>query len=163
MIQRHKLCGVVVLAGFLIAANAFAGDDSSRRRVRLGGVMVGANYSTGPAWYGPWGMGPGFYRPWWGLYDPFWSSGFLHPGLYRGFGHGPDMGQIKLKAAKDSFVYLDGAFAGSAEKLKSIWLEPGVYELQVSNPDGFEFKKKVYVLSGKTLDLRAERSTRVKR
>ena len=66
------------------------------------------------------------------------------------------MGEIKLKAPKDASVYLDGGFAGSAEKLKSMWLEPGIYQLQVSSPDGSEYRKKVYVLSGKTLDIRAE-------
>jgi hypothetical protein len=40
------------------------------------------------------------------------------------------MGQIKLDAPKGSTVYLDGALAGSAEKLRSMWLEPGIYELQ---------------------------------
>ena len=62
------------------------------------------------------------------------------------------MGQIKLDAPKDASVYLDGAFAGSVQKLKSIWLEPGIYELQVAGVNGGEYRKKVYVLSGKTLE-----------
>jgi hypothetical protein len=90
------------------------------------------------------------------MYDPFWTSAYLHPGLYRGFASGPNMGQIKLYAPKSASVYLDGAFAGTVEKLKTISLEPGIYELQVANPGGGEFKKKVYVLSGKTLNIRAE-------
>jgi hypothetical protein len=65
------------------------------------------------------------------------------------------MGQIKLDAPKGSTVYLDGAVAGSAEKLRSMWLEPGIYELQVTGEDGDEYRKKVYVLSGKTLSIRA--------
>jgi PEGA domain len=153
MMRRHWLLPTL---GTLILQAAFAGDDDSRRRVRLGGISAGASYMTGPAWYGPWSYGPGFYRPWWGLYDPFWSSPYLHSGLYRGFAAGPGMGQIKLNAPKEASVYLDGAFAGSAQKLKSIWLEPGVYELEVSNAAGHQYRKKVYVLSGKTLDIRAE-------
>ena len=49
----------------LAVSSAWAGDDDSRTRVRLGGVIAGFNYTTGPAWYGggPWGYGPGFYRP----------------------------------------------------------------------------------------------------
>ena len=76
------------------------------------------------------------------MYDPFWSSAYLHPGLYRGFAYaGPNMGQIKLDAPKDASVYLDGAFAGTVQKLKSIWLEPGIYELQVASPAGGEYQK----------------------
>jgi len=146
-----KILRSVALAGIVASLPALAAD-SDRPRVRLGGVSGGFGYASGPAWYGPYG--PGFYRPWWGLYDPFWSSGFLHSGLYRGFAQGPNMGEIKLDAAKDASVYLDGAFAGTAAKLKSMWLEPGIYELQVSTPGGDEYKRKVYVLSGKTLNIK---------
>jgi hypothetical protein len=144
------------MTGCLLAGLALADDDGGRRRVRLGGVSVGANYASGPGWYRPWGYGPGYYQPYWGLYDPFWSSAYLHPGLYRGFSSGPDMGQIKLDAPKDASVYLDGAFEGSEQKLKSMWLEPGIYELKIAGVNGREYQKKVYVLSGKTLDIRAE-------
>jgi hypothetical protein len=148
MIRRYMLIGC------LAASAAFA----DRPRVRLGGVVVGASYTSGPAWYGygPWGYGPGFYRPWWGLYDPFWTSSYLHPVLYGGYYNGPNMGQIKLDAPKDASVYLDGAFAGMASKLKTISLEPGIYQLEVKGSSGGEYRKKVYVLSGKTLDIRAE-------
>jgi hypothetical protein len=148
----------MILTGAVVSFPAFAGDGP---RVRLGGISAGVGYTSGPAWYGPygygygpWAYGPGFYRPWWGLYDPFWSSGFLHSGLYRGFSQGPNMGEIKLQASKDASVYLDGAFAGTAAKLKSIWLEPGIYELQVLTPGGEEYKRKLYVLSGKTLNIK---------
>lgn len=137
----------VILAVTALAIPLFARDDD-KPRIRLAGIGVGMGYNSG------WGYGPGFYRPWWGLYDPFWSSGWVHSGLYRGFAQGPNMGQIKLQADKDATVFLDGAFAGTASKLKSIWLEPGIYELQVVNPDGDEYKRKVYVLSGKTLNIR---------
>lgn len=120
--------------------------------------MVGANYANGPAWYGPgsWVYGPGMYRPWWGLYDPFWTSAYIHPALYGGFYNGPNMGQIKLDAPKTASVYLDGAFAGTADKLKTIPLEPGIYRLEVKGSADSEFSKKVYILSGKTLNIRAE-------
>jgi hypothetical protein len=154
---------VVVLALVMALSPAFAGDDTGRRRVRLGGISAGWNHWSGPGWYGsPWGYVPGFYRtvgwgmPWWGLYDPFWSNPYLHSGLYRGFASsGPNMGQIRLDAPKGATVYLDGALAGSAEKLRSMWLEPGIYELQVTGEDGDAYRKKVYVLSGKTLNIRA--------
>lgn len=148
-----------LLAVGCLAAIAAVAD---RPRVRLGGVTVGAGYNSGPAWFGPspWGYGPGFYRPWWGMYDPFWTSSFIHPALYGGFYNGPNMGQIRLEAPKDASVYLDGAFAGVAEKLKTIPLEPGIYELEVKGASGGEFRKKVYILSGKTLNIRAAGVTR---
>jgi hypothetical protein len=76
--------------------------------------------------------------------------------MYRGFANGPNMGQIKLDAPRDASVYLDGAFAGTANKLKTIPLEPGVYELEVKGATGGEYRKKLYILSGKTLNIRAE-------
>lgn len=157
--RRARTTLASALALLAIAGTASARDDGSRRRVRLGGITAGVSHFSGPGFYRPWGFGPGLYQPWWGMYDPFWSSAFLHPGLYRGFAvSGPNQGQIKLNAPKDASVYLDGAFAGSAEKLKSIWLEPGIYELQVTGARGGEYKKKVYVLSGKTLQLKADLS-----
>ena len=142
-----KVMRTTLLAGTVFLVSALAGDNE-KPRVRLGGITAGYGYASGPAWYG---YGPGFYRPWWGLYDPFWSSSFLHSGLYRGFAQGPNMGEIKLDAPKDASVYLDGGFAGTAGKLKSMWLEPGIYELQLQTPGGEEYRRKLYVLSGKTL------------
>jgi len=154
---RHKpLFFMGMLVGGLLGNCAYADNDGSRPRVRLGGVVVDGSYTSGPGWYGPWGYGSGFYQPWWGLYDPFWTSAYVHPALYGGFVSGPNMGQVKLNAPKDASVYLDGAFAGSVEKLKSIPLEPGIYELKISGANGSEYHKKIYVLSGKTLNIRAE-------
>ena len=65
------------------------------------------------------------------------------------------MGEIKLNdAPKEAMVYLDGAYAGHVAKLKSMWLEPGIYRLEVRDDAGAAWEKKVYVLSGKTLGLR---------
>jgi hypothetical protein len=147
---------LAIWALMVLTAHAYGDDNSTRTRVRLGGIYAGVSHYSGPGFFRPWGYGPGLYQPWWGLYDPFWSSSYLHPGLYQGFAAGPDLGQIKLDAPKDASVYLDGGFAGSAQKLKSIWLEPGIYELQVTGANGGEYRKKVYILSGKTLNLRAE-------
>jgi hypothetical protein len=65
------------------------------------------------------------------------------------------MGEIKLNdAPKEAMVYLDGAYAGQVAKLKSMWLQPGVYQLEVRDDAGSAWERKIYVLSGKTLDLR---------
>ena len=52
-------------------------------------------------------------------------------------------------------MYLDGALAGKADKLKNMWLEPGAYNLEVRSGNK-QFSQKVYVLSGKTLRLTAD-------
>ncbi|PWU06929.1 MAG: hypothetical protein C5B51_11310 [Terriglobia bacterium] len=107
-------------------------------RVRLGGVAVGASYSY---W--------GYYSPWY--YDPFLFYPFYAPGYYTGFAYQPNMGAVKLQTVdKDALVYLDGALAGRADKLKQMWLNPGAYELELRNGDR-RSTQKIYVLSGKTL------------
>ncbi|MEJ7607349.1 MAG: hypothetical protein WKF37_14060 [Bryobacteraceae bacterium] len=117
-------------------------------RVRLGGVGVNVGYYGGSSW--------GYPRAF-GLYDPYWYSPFVHSGMYNGFGYGPNLGEIKLEGAdKEDSIYLDGAYAGPARKLKSMWLEPGAYNLQVRDPAGRKFERRVYVLTGKTLRIRPE-------
>ena len=92
-----------------------------------------------------------------GYYNPFWYGPFIHPGFYNGFAQQPDMGQLRLEApAKGASVYVDGAYAGPAEKLKRFWLSPGVYNLEVRDNRQQSFQQRVYVLSGKTLAIRAE-------
>ena len=64
------------------------------------------------------------------------------------------MGQVKLRTDQgNADVYIDGAYAGTAQDLKSIWLEPGVYNLEVKAEQRSPFSKRIYVLSGKTLKL----------
>jgi hypothetical protein len=156
----HKLLLVSIV--FITSAALFAADSDSkpRRRVRLGGITVGAGYShwSGPGFY-PYYPGYALYPGYWGMYpawyDPFYM-GWLHPGFYNGFIRQPNMGEIKLREAdKDADVFLDGAYAGTTQKLKSMWLEPGVYNLELRTGDR-AFKKRVYVLSGKTLELRPQ-------
>ncbi len=145
------LRNLALAASMACASSALfaADDDKPRPRIRLGGVMIGAGYSH-------WSGGPFYpyysrYSPW---YDPFYY-GWLHPRFYTGFSYQPNMGEVKLKSApKDSDVYLDGAYAGTAGKLKNMWLQPGAYNLEVRSGDR-SFKKRIYVLSGKTLDIGA--------
>jgi hypothetical protein len=136
----------------------------SRPRIRFGGFMVNAGFShfSGPfmfPYYGypfrPWMWGPYSWN-WPMMFDPFLYGPYLHPGFFTGFGYYPSMGEIKLKSAdKEAWVYLDGALAGKAEKLKNMWLEPGAYNLEVKSGQK-RFSQKVYVLSGKTLRLTAD-------
>jgi hypothetical protein len=144
-----RLGGIILSC--LLAASMAAGSDEtpsdskSRPRVRFGGLMVGAGYSSGPFWY-----------PRYGYYDPLWYSPYFYPGLFYGYAQQPNMGQVKLEtSAKDALVYVDGAYAGSAEKLKRFWLAPGVYNLEVRDTSQRVFRQRVYVLTGKTLAIRA--------
>jgi hypothetical protein len=133
-------------------------------RVRLGGVVVGGGYSH---FSGHRGFGrPGFYRPYYrpfygSFYDPFYG-GFYHPGYYNGYRQGPRMGQVKLKdAPKGAEVYLDGGYAGLAGDLKSIWLRPGAYSIEVRDGD-LSHAERIYVLSGKTVRIEPELIPRTK-
>jgi hypothetical protein len=134
---------LLLAIGSLISASA---------SVRLGTVSVGAGYGyySGPVW-------PGYYPPF--FYDPFYdprtgysffpSPVFLVPQ--------PDKGQVSLQGSyDDSEVYIDNAYAGTAATLKKFWLAPGVYDLEVRPKDQSPKKKRIYVLTGKTLKVSLE-------
>ena len=130
-----------------------SGKDKPERRthVRLAGISVGAGYArySGYPWY-PYGFGYPYYAPmWWGM------DAFFHPGYWTGYRRGPDMGNVQLKTdRKDAELFIDGAFAGQAKDRRSIWLEPGAYNLEL-RAGGERFERRVYVLSGKTLRIDA--------
>ena len=171
MTSIERISLVLLLPAALVAAGGKSQARSappshsqlgSHSRVRVGGVSVGAGYSRWggyPLWVAPYwgGFGFGYGYGFWGypFYDPWWPGYAVHPGFYNGFAYGPGMGEVKLHAPRDSGVYVDGAYAGPANKLKSMWLQPGVYNLEVRDASGASYEKRVYVLSGKTLDLRA--------
>jgi hypothetical protein len=56
-------------------------------------------------------------------------------------------------SVKDAEVYIDGAYAGTVRKLKTMYLRPGSYDIEVRAPGRTQFDKKVYVAAGKTLHL----------
>ena len=122
----------------------------SRPHVRFGGVMVSAGYSRTSGRYPYYGYYPGY----WG-YDPFLYGTWFHPGYFNGFGYQPAMGEVRVKADPNAWIFLDGALAGKAEKLKSMWLEPGVYNLEVRT-DSRVAARKIYVLSGKKMHVTPE-------
>lgn len=64
------------------------------------------------------------------------------------------MARLNLNVAdKSAGVYLNGGYAGTADGLKSMWLEPGAYNLELRGPEGQSFQRRIYVLSGKTVRL----------
>ncbi len=160
-----------VLAALLSASIAGAKTDTDKggvvyrqpthSRIRLGGITVGAFYShfSGPYYgYPYYGFMPYWAYPgsMWGWYDPFWM-GFYHPAYWAGFPSGPGTGTVKLPTrSKTAQVFIDGAYAGSAAKIKDMHLEPGAYEIEVREGDRIEASRRVYVLSGKTVQLKPE-------
>ena len=116
--------------------------------VRLGTISAGAGYGyyPGPVWPGYYP--PFFYNPW--IAYPFFASPvYLVPQ--------PDKGQVSLQGSyKDAEVYLDNAYAGTTATLKKFWLAPGVYDLEVRPKGQTPTKKRIYVLTGKTLKISLE-------
>ncbi len=122
--------------------------------VRLGTITIGGGYGyySGPDWPGYWA---GYYPPpfFGGWYDP-WFGPYYAP-VY--FAPQVDKGQVNLQTSdKNAEVYLDGAYAGAAAKLKNFWLAPGVYQLEVRAAGQPTQEKRIYVLTGKTLKLKME-------
>lgn len=112
--------------------------------VRLGAISMGAGY--GYPFY------PGYDSPF--FYGPLYSSAIGYPAFASPVLLVPqaDKGQVSLQApSKDAEVYLDNAYAGTAADLKKFWLAPGVYELEVRSKDQTTKKKRIYVLTGKSL------------
>lgn len=128
-------------------------------RIHVRGVSIGVGYShlSGPyypGFYPPYFSPyyPGFYPGWasYGWWDPFWGP--YGPMAYNV--RGADKGEVHLKdAAPQSEVYIDGAYAGLVKDLHTLWLAPGVYNLEVRTANQAPVQKKIYVLTGKTLNL----------
>lgn len=127
---------------------AFGSLSSASAGVRLGTISVGAGYGyySGPVW-------PGFYPPF--LYDPWVGYPFFPSPVY--LVPQPDKGQVSLQGPYDnSEVYLDNAYAGTLATLKKFWLAPGIYDLEVRRKNQAPKKKRIYVLTGKTVKVSLE-------
>ena len=131
-------------------------DDYSAKdrkyRFKLDTISVGASYShfSGPFHGYPYDSYP--YYPYY--LNPFWaySRTLFAPGYFVGYARGPGKGEVKLTAdARKASVYLDGGYAGTAEALKSMWLNPGAYDLVVMAWGHLPYRQRLYVRSGKTL------------
>ena len=90
----------------------------------------------------------------WGWYGSYWGP---YPYGYGYYGYSPATGALKFDTSvKDAEVYIDGAYAGTVGKLKTMNLKPGSYDIEVRAPGRTQFEKKVYVAAGKTLHLNPE-------
>jgi hypothetical protein len=129
------------------------GSDQHKVHLRLGTIALGAGYShfSGPAYY-PYGYPLGWEFS--GLWFPWGPDPFFAPGY---FVYGSSKGEVKLAAEpRTAEVYLDRAYAGTADHLKNIWLEPGAYDLSLAASGRQDFHQRIYVLSGKSLKITAK-------
>lgn len=145
------------------------GKHSDKTHFRLGSVTVGAGYAHFPnsfyaGGFWPYSFYPYRFYPLAFGYDPFYYG---YPLFYAPYVpdlvYGSGKGEVKLAAepkiaSKTASVYLNGAYAGTARNLKSMWLEPGAYDLSLSAPGQQEFHQRIYVLSGKSLKIAAKLS-----
>lgn len=151
---------LAALSCSLLLADDTVKTEKSHPRVRFGGLVVNAGYSHTSGYPYGYRYGYGYYPGFWGYgpfaYDPFLFSPYLHPGFYTGFGYQPSLGEVKMQNPdRNAWVYIDGALAGRADKLKNMWLEPGAYQLEVRAGDR-KLSQKIYVLSGRTLKVTPE-------
>jgi hypothetical protein len=86
-----------------------------------------------------------------------YAPGWYYPAYAIGFARQPGMGEIRLQCGvQDADVYLNDGFAGKAKDLKTMWLEPGAYDLKVEAESYSPFKMRIYVLSNKTVKIDAK-------
>lgn len=88
-----------------------------------------------------------------------WLGSFGYYGVYEPYGfyqpfsmYNRNTGEIKLKAnVKNAEVYINGAFAGTTDKLKSIRLKADAYSLELRALGHVSFTQRIFVIAGKTV------------
>lgn len=152
-----------------------AQSPKSKTHFHLGTITVGASYTNfGHAFVGPFYPFYAYPYPYYpypygafsvgAFYTGYFSDPFYGPYSYYtpytpGFGYAAGKGEVRLASLgkrKGALVYIDNAFAGPADKLKQMWLDPGAYDLSLQAADGSTFRQRIYVLSGKSLKIAPE-------
>ncbi|PYT79126.1 MAG: hypothetical protein DMG40_17490 [Acidobacteria bacterium] len=127
--------------------------------VQLGLVSFGLGYThfSGPYYYPylyPYGAAyPAFFcDTFWCTYPSVLSAMYSGSLLYA-----EDKGEVKLTAdPKTAEVYIDDAYAGKADQLRTMWLDSGAYDLSLSAKGRVAFHQRIYVLSRKSLRISAK-------
>jgi hypothetical protein len=89
----------------------------------------------------------------WGWYGPYWGP-YPYYGYYGGYYYGPATGAVKFDTSvKNAEVYINGAYAGTVGKVKTLHLRPGSYNIELRAPGYMRYAEKIYVAPGKTLHL----------
>lgn len=139
--MRYQALRVITLS-FLICLFAFpvtvSAEAQSHAFAANRAVVVRYPYRWGGWGWGGWGWGWGPY--WGGYYGPYYPI--------------DNRGKIKIKDAnKFDQVYLNGAYAGTVDKMKNIRLDPGHYKIEVRERGKDIVNRDVYVVTGKTVDI----------
>jgi hypothetical protein len=97
-------------------------------------------------------VGPGFG---WGWYGSYWGP---YPyGFYGGYNYAPATGAVKFDTSvKNAEVLINGAYAGTVGKLKTLHLRPGRYNIELRAPGSMHYAETVYVVPGKTLHVKPD-------
>ena len=125
------------ISAFALAALLAAGQPLAAQRFfrRVPPVVVrpyyGFGYWNGPGWYYP-GQRPAYVIP------------------------QSRTGEVKIVTRfKYALVFVDGGYAGVAEKLKHFDLSPGNHDIELRDPSGKTiFQERVQVILGKTTEIR---------
>ncbi len=90
---------------------------------------------------------PAYFPAAWYGYGPLYG-----PYPYGPYAGAPAAGEVKLDTKmKEAQVFVNGAYAGTAGKLKTMWMRPGSYTIEVRAAGYAPFSEKVYVVAGKTV------------
>jgi hypothetical protein len=91
---------------------------------------------------------------------PVFAGGFYYPfywapyGYYGGYYYAPATGAVKFDTSvKDAQVFVNGAYAGTVRKVKTLHLWQGSYNIELRGPGGSRYAERVYVLAGRMLNL----------
>jgi len=139
--SMFKSLTVAVILGGTLMLSQPAPASAQRFIVRRPGpvVVVRPSYGYWPHTYG---------YGWYGYgYNPWWGRGYV----------APSTGEVKLVTPmKDASVYINGAYAGVAGKLKHFDLSPGSYEIELRYSDGRTlYHDRVQVLLDKKTEIHA--------
>ncbi len=147
-----------------IGGNSFVLRALRRVRSHLGPIMIG----TGNSHFSEPTVLPLYYSyayPLWSYYGygSLRGNSFGGPSFYGYRAYPFDLsprsgeGQVELRVDPGTAeVLINNAFAGTVASLKgSVWLRPGVYDLCVKAPGHLDFRRRIYVLSGKKLEITA--------
>ena len=97
-------------------------------------------------------MGPSFYGPGW------YGYGYSGLGWYEPYGYVPGAvaGKVKFDTKiKNAQVYVDGAYAGTAQQLGSFPLKAGTHDVELRDASGQSvYSQHVDVIAGKTLKIK---------
>ncbi|HTY62515.1 MAG TPA: hypothetical protein VMG30_09685 [Acidobacteriota bacterium] len=128
---------LTILALGCLLMSLFTASSVARDRWGGGGrVILVPRYSY---YYPYWG---------WGWGGPFWNYG---PYYYE------SVGWVKIKDHNRSDeVLVNGAFAGTVDKLKTLKLAPGKYAIQIRRDGKDLLSRDIYVVVGKTLQINAD-------